>query len=124
MKEMAGTSGKTAESWKHPLKFHHNRHSAAPNHQLLTPARLYQIQNERRQHKLYSQPHLPPRNDDRIGARHERVVNHGKQIWKIHMLGIPEANHHKTFIKRGNVACDKRVGSIDRRDTLEVDMST
>ena len=39
------------------------------------------------------------------------------------MFGVAEANHNETLIWRRDVARDKRIGSIDRRHTLEVDVS-
>jgi len=37
---------------------------------------------------------------------------------------IPEANHDEAFVRCRNVAGDKRVGSIDGRYALEIDVGT
>ena len=61
-----------------------SRHAAFDVHQLV---------DERRQDELHRELHLPSRDDDAVGPRHERVVDHGEQIGEVDAARVGEADH-------------------------------
>ena len=60
--------------------------------------------------------------DDRIGARHEAVVDHRDEIGEVDAVRIPEADDDDQLIQRRNPAGDERVRRVDCRHPLEVDV--
>src|SRR5437868_4368553 len=51
---------------------------------------LHELQDQRGQDELHGEIQLVARHHDRIGARHERVLDHRKKVGKIDAAGIGE----------------------------------
>ena len=47
------------------------------------PLAFHQLQDQRREDQLHRQIHLAALDDDRIGPRHETVVDHRQQIGEV-----------------------------------------
>src|SRR5450830_189615 len=83
---------------------------------------LHHSPDKRREEQLHGQLHLAAGHHDGVGAAHETVVNHAAQVLEIDALGVGETDHHHALVGARNVTRDERVGGVDHRHALEVDM--
>jgi len=86
------------------------------------PAALHQFENHRREDELHSDVELSPWDHDGVGAAHEAQVDHREELGKIDAMRITDADGDHRFVERRDPARDERIGRVDRRRSLEVDV--
>src|SRR5579883_1157172 len=81
-----------------------------------------ELHDDRGEDELHGKIELAAGDDDRIRPRHETVVNHREQVREVDPARILEADDHHGFVRCRNPACRERIGGIDRRHALEIDV--
>ena len=76
--------------------------------------------------QLHREAHLASVHHNAGGAGHEGVVDHAQQIAEINpplLAGsLSEVNDHKALIRSWDIPADKRIGRVNRWNTLEIDI--